>query len=101
MSGNICPRCGKPIRLPQEEVMIIRNRVTRNKFEDRMVHKACPTGQPALSQVGGQEYCTYCGHAKGIHSPKCSYSSFGYHCECKGFRKQGLEATLLPDFGRG
>src|SRR2546422_11598987 len=60
MSSNICPRCGKPIRLPQEEVMIVRNKVGRNKFEDRMVHKACPTGQPTLSQVGGQEYCTNC-----------------------------------------
>ncbi|TMI39148.1 hypothetical protein E6H21_10330 [Candidatus Bathyarchaeota archaeon] len=87
MSSNICPRCGKPIRLPQEEVTIVRNRVGRNKFEDRMVHKVCPTGQPVLGQVGGQEYCTNCGHAKTIHSPKCSYSSFGYHCECKGFRK--------------
>ena len=87
MSSNICPRCGKPIRLPQEEVAIVRNRVGRNKFEDRMVHKACPMGQPVLSQVGGQEYCTNCGHARGIHSPKCSYVSFGYHCECKGFRK--------------
>ena len=38
MSSNICPRCGKPIRLPQEEVAIVRNRVGRNKFEDRMVH---------------------------------------------------------------
>src|SRR2546426_4035642 len=85
MSSNICPRCGKPIRLPQDEVTVVRQRAGRNKFEDRMVHKVCPTGQPVLSQVGGQEYCTNCGHAKSIHSPKCSYSSFGYRCDCKRF----------------
>src|SRR6266571_3981434 len=76
MSSNICPRCGKPIRLPQDEVTVVRQRAGRNKFEDRMVHKVCPTGQPVLSQVGGQEYCTNCGHAKSIHYPKCSYSKF-------------------------
>src|SRR5256712_1197309 len=59
--------------------------VREGKSEDRMVHKVCPSSEP-VAQVGGQQYCTNCGHAKSIHSPRCSYSSFDYRCDCKEFR---------------
>ncbi len=87
MSMNLCPKCHKPIRLPQEEVVVIRTKVGRNRFVDHMAHKVCPTDQAVASQVGGQEYCTNCGHNRTLHNPKCGYSSFGYKCDCKEFRK--------------
>ena len=87
MSMNLCPKCHKPIRLPQDEVVIIRTKIARNKFEDHMAHKVCPTSEGVPSQVGGQEYCTNCGHNKTLHSPKCGYATFGYKCDCKEFRK--------------
>ena len=86
MSMNLCPKCHKPIRIPQEEVVIVRTKVGRNKFVDHMAHKVCPNTQ-AEGQVGGQEYCSSCGHNKTLHGPKCGYASFGYKCDCKEFRK--------------
>ena len=86
MSSNLCPKCHKPIRIPQEEVVIVSTKAGSNKTIDRMVHKTCPTAEP-VSQVGGQEYCTNCGHAKSLHSPKCQHSNYDYHCDCKEFRK--------------
>ncbi|TMI20596.1 hypothetical protein E6H31_08685 [Candidatus Bathyarchaeota archaeon] len=85
MSSNICPRCHKTIRIPEEEVIVVRTRLGKGKTEDRMVHKVCPSSEP-VAQVGGQQYCTTCGHAKSIHSSRCSYSSFDYRCDCKEFR---------------
>ncbi|TMI48504.1 hypothetical protein E6H22_04565 [Candidatus Bathyarchaeota archaeon] len=87
MSMNLCPKCHKPIRIPQDEVIVIRTKVGRNKFVDHMAHKVCPTDQAVASQVGGQEYCTNCGHNRTLHNPNCGYSSFGYECDCKDFRK--------------
>ena len=87
MGMNVCPRCNKPIRIPQEEIEVIQTRIGRNKFEDHMVHKVCPTDQGVPSQVGGQEYCTNCGHTKSLHGVGCTYSSFGFKCDCKKFRK--------------
>jgi len=84
---NICPKCRKSIKIPQEEVIVIRTKFGRNRFEDHMAHKVCPIDQAMFSQVGGQEYCTNCGHNMTLHNPRCGYSSFGYKCDCKQFRK--------------
>jgi hypothetical protein len=87
---NSCPKCGKPIRIPQDEVEIIRTKVGGSKTVDRMAHKVCPVDLSATSQtggpVGGQEYCSRCGHNKTLHGPKCGYASFDYRCDCKEYR---------------
>ena len=87
MSMNICPKCHKPIRIPQEEVVIIRTKIGRNKTQDHMAHKVCPTKEAVSDSVGGQEYCINCGHNKTLHTPRCGYSSFGYKCDCREFHK--------------
>ncbi|HZY95408.1 MAG TPA: hypothetical protein VFE98_11245 [Candidatus Bathyarchaeia archaeon] len=91
MSYNLCPKCRKPIRIPQEEVIVIRKHLRKGKTEDHLAHKICPIADPVggtgtVGHVGGQLYCRNCGHPQQLHGPKCEHKSYGSHCECEHFQ---------------
>src|SRR5437899_5203288 len=41
LSKNLCPKCHNPIRLPEEDVVVVKMKTgLKGRQEDRMVHKS-------------------------------------------------------------
>ena len=88
LSNNLCPKCHQPIRLPEEDIVIVKMKTgLKGRLEDRMVHKVCPSQVGTSGQMVGQEYCSRCTHPATVHSPRCEYSGYGYKCDCGQFKK--------------
>ena len=88
LSKNLCPKCHNPIRIPEEDVVVVKMKTgLKGRQEDRMAHRVCPGIGGSSGQIAGQEYCSSCTHPATLHTPRCEYSGYGYKCECKRFKK--------------
>jgi len=88
LSKNLCPKCHNPIRIPEEDVVVVKMKTgLKGRQEDRMVHRVCPGMRGPSGQIAGQEYCSSCTHPATMHTPRCEYSGYGYKCDCKKFKK--------------
>src|SRR5207245_11491013 len=86
LSRNLCPKCHNPIRIPEEDVVVVKMKTgLKGRQEDRMVHRVCAGIGGSSGQIAGQEYCSSCRHPATLHTPRCEYSVYGDKCDCKKF----------------